>query len=165
MNIEAYTKVGAVNPGVGLMIYDWESKKTITVDVRDGRPFDNKTIAHYVYGIEWTPDGTELLFHRTYRKQDIMELAAANTETGECRVVVHEEWPASFVENTAEMKFLEDGNRFIWQSERNGFKNYYLYDLKSGLINPITNHNFEVAGIEKVDEKAGYLYYMARSAD
>lgn len=165
MNVEAYTKVGTVNPEVGLIIYDLESGKTVTVDVRDGQPFDNKTIGHYVYGIEWTPNGSELLFHRTNRKQDVMELAAANPETGKCRVVVHEEWPASFVENSPAMKFLEDGLRFIWESERNGFKNYYLYDVKTGLINPITAHGFEVAGIEKVDEKANLLYYMARSGD
>ncbi len=165
MNIEAYTKVGAVNPVVGLMIYDLDSKKTVTVDVRDGKPFDNSVVGHYVYDIEWSPDGSELLFHRTNRKQDIMEWTAANPETGKCRVMVREEWPASFVENSPEIKFLEDGKRFIWNSERDGFKNYYLYDFKEGLINPITSHEFEVAGIEKVDEKAGYLYYMARSGD
>ena len=165
MNVEAYTKVGAVNPVVGLMVYDRETKKTTTVDVRDGLPFDNLVVGHYVYGIEWAPNGSELLFHRTNRKQDIMELTAADPASGKCRVVVREEWPASFVENSPEMKFLEDGQRFIWNSERNGFKNYYLYDLKKGLINPLTTHEFEVAGIEKVDEKAGNLYYMARSGD
>lgn len=165
MNVEAYTKVGAVNPVVGLMIYDLDSKKTVVVDVRDGQPFDNQVVGHYVYGIDWSPDGSELLFHRTNRKQDVMELTAANPETGNCRVVVREEWPASFVENSPEMKFLKDGKRFIWNSERNGYKNYYLYDVKTGLINPITRHDFEVAGIEKVDEKAGFLYYMARSGN
>jgi dipeptidyl-peptidase-4 len=165
LNVEAYTKVGAVNPVVGLMIYDLETKETVTVDVRDGQPFDNQTIGHYVYGIEWTPDGSELLFHRTNRKQDIMELTAADPQTGACRVVVHEEWPASFVENSPEMKFLTDGHRFIWTSERTGYKNYYLYDLKKGLINPLTTHDYEVAGIEKVDEKTGFVYYMARSGD
>lgn len=165
MNVEAYTKVGAVNPVVDLMIYDLDSKNTVKVDVRDGEPFENNVIGQYVYGIEWSPDGTELLFHRTNRKQDVMELVAADPETGKCRVVVHEEWLASFTENTPEMQFLNDGKRFIWESERNGFKNYYLYDLKEGLINPLTTHKFEVAGIEKVDEKAGYFYYMARSGN
>lgn len=165
MNVEAYTKVGAVNPVAGLMIYDLKTGKTVTVDVRDGKPFDNQVVGHYVYGIEWSPDGSELLFHRTNRKQDIMEWAAADPETGKCRVVVHEEWPASFVENTPEMKFLSDGKRFIWASERNGFKNYYLYDLKEGLINPVTQHEFEVAGIVKIDEKKNELWYLARSGD
>ncbi len=165
MNVEAYTKVGAVNPVVELYIYDLESWKTTKVDVRDGKPFSNNVVGHYVYKIEWSPDGTELLFHRTNRKQDVMEWAAANAETGKCRVVVREEWPASFTENTPFKKFLKDKKRFIWQSERNGFKNYYLYDLKEGLIAPITNHRFEVAGVVKIDEDKNLLYYMARSGD
>jgi len=165
MNIEAYTKVGAVNPVVDLMIYDLETKKTLTLDVRDGQPFSDNVVGHYVYDIQWSPDGTELLFHRTNRKQDIMEWTAANAGTGKCRVVVREEWPESFVENHPHMQFLDDQQRFIWESERNGFKNYYLYDLKKGLINPITAHEFEVAGVVKVDEAKNELYYLARSGD
>ncbi len=87
-------------------------KKTVKVDVRNGKPFENNVVGQYVYGIEWSPEGTELLFHRTNRKQDIMEWTAANPETGKCRVVVHEEWPASFTENTPEMRFLKDGKAF-----------------------------------------------------
>ncbi len=165
MNIEAYTKVGAINPVVELYIYDLETEKTVLVDVRDGQPFDDNVVGHYVYKIEWSPDGTELLFHRTNRKQDIMEWTAANAETGKCRVVIREEWPASFTENTPFMRYLEDEKRFIWESERNGFKNYYLYDLQAGLLNPITTHDFEVAGVVKLDEKKDLLYYMARSGD
>jgi len=165
MNIEAYTKVGAVNPVVELMIYDLETQKTITVDVREGEAFSDNVVGHYIYKIEWAPDGTELLFHRTNRKQDIMEWTAANAETGKCRVVVREQWPASFTSNTPYMKYLNDNKRFIWESERNGFKNYYLYDLKEGLIAPITSHGFEVAGVVKIDEEKDLLYYMARSGD
>lgn len=165
MNIEAYTKVGAVNPLVELMIYDLETKKTVQVDVRDGKEFNDEVVGHYVYKIEWSPDGAELLFHRTNRKQDIMEWTAADPKTGKCRVVVREEWPASFTTNTPVRQFLEDGSRFIWQSERNGFKNFYLYDIYQGLLHPITEHDFEVSNIVKVDEKKNLLYYMARSGD
>jgi len=165
VEIEPYTKVGAVNPVVDILIYDLESKKTITVDARDGQPFDDSVVGHYLYGVEWSPGGDELLFHRTNRKQDILEWAAANPETGECRVIVHEEWPASFTENTPEMQFLEDGKRFIWNSERNGYHNYYLYNLKDGLISTLTDHQFEVSGIVKIDEENKLFYYMARSGD
>jgi dipeptidyl-peptidase-4 len=63
------------------------------------------------------------------------------------------------------MKFLQDGKRFIWASERSGFNNYYLYNIDGTLINPITKHDFEVARIIKVDESEGVLYYLARSGD
>ena len=35
---------------------------------------------------EWSPDGRELLFLRTNRRQNVMELAAANLSSGACRV-------------------------------------------------------------------------------
>ena len=165
MNIEAYTKVGAENQVVELFIYDLASKKTIQVDVRDSNRFTDKVVGHYVYKINWSPNGKELLFHRTNRKQDIMEWTAANAETGKCRVVVREEWPASFTENEPFRQFLTDEKRFIWESERNGFKNYYLYDLQKGLINPVTQHKFKVAGIIHLDEIKNELWYLARSGD
>ncbi len=165
LEVEPYTKVGALNPVVGLLIYDLESKKTITVDVRDGNPFTDEVTGHYIYGIEWSPDGTELLFHRTNRRQNIMEWTAANIETGKCRVIVREEWLPGYTTNSPDFQFLSDNKRFIWTSERTGFKNYLLYDLSGKLLATVTNHPFEVAGIVKVDEKAGHLYYMARSGE
>ncbi|HSO86757.1 MAG TPA: DPP IV N-terminal domain-containing protein, partial [Draconibacterium sp.] len=165
VEIEPYTKVGAINPVVGLMIYDMESKKTVAVDVRDGKPMTDDVLGHYVYDIQWSPDGAELLFHRANRRQNIMEWTAASAETGKCRVVVHEEWLPSYTTNSPEFQFLKDNKRFIWTSERKGFKNYLFYDLNGKLLATITNHPFEVAGIVKVDEKAGHLYYMARSGD
>lgn len=165
LEVEPYTKVGAINPEVGLMIYDVDSKKTVTVDVRDGKPFTDQSTGHYIYDIQWSPDGTELLFHRTNRKQNIMEWVAANPETGKCRVVVREEWLPSYTTNSPEFKFLTDNYRFVWTSENTGFKNYKLYDLSGKQLATLTNHPFEVAGMVKIDEKAGTLYYMARSAD
>src|SRR5690606_38890689 len=86
-------------------------------------------------------------------------------ETTKCRVVVREEWPASWVENSPTMRFLADGKRFIWASERTGSRNYYLYDLSGKLLATLTNHPFEVGPIVMVDEKGGFLWYMARSGD
>jgi dipeptidyl-peptidase-4 len=165
LDVEPYPKVGATNPVVDLLIYDRKNKTTVTVDVRSGHPFENAVVGHYVYDVSWTADGKELLFHRTNRRQNILELCAATPRTGKTRVIVREEWPASWTENRPEMQFLKDGRRFIWCSERTGWKNYYLFNLAGELITTLTAHAFEVAGIVRVDEAAGLLYYMARSGD
>ncbi|MGH9308839.1 MAG: DPP IV N-terminal domain-containing protein, partial [Vicinamibacterales bacterium] len=166
MDVEAYPKAGAPNPVVDLLIFDVQTRKTSKVDVRDGKPFDNAVPGYYAYSVAWTPDGRELLFNRTNRRQNVLELAAADPETGEVRVVIREEWPDSWVENTPTMVFLEDGRRFIWQSERNGWKNFYLYDLSGKLITPLTTHStFETAALVKVDEAAGVMFYTARDGD
>ena len=116
--------------------------------------------------MSWSPDGKELLFNRTNRRQNVLEFAAANPDTGATRVIVHEEWPTGWIENRPPMQFLKDNRRFIWESERNGFANLYLYDLSGKLITPLTAHtSFEVSGIVKVDEAAGVIFYTARDGD
>ena len=165
MDVEAYPKSGVDNPIVDIFVYDVASGKSTTLDIRDGRAFTNDVVGHYAYNVRWSPNGRELLVNRTNRRQNIMELTACSPESGKCRVVIHEEWLPSWVENNPQQTWLADKNRFIWLSERNGFKNYYLYDLSGKLINPITQHQFEVASIVKVDEAANTLWYMGRDGE
>ena len=164
-DIEAYPKAGERNPIVELYVYDLATKQKTRIDVRDGKPFTDDVIGHYVYNIGWTPDGSEITFNRTNRRQNIMEFTACNPSTGQCRVIVREEWLTGWVENNPTMRYLADGKRFIWASERNGFRNYYLYDLTGKLIAPLTQHQFDVGAIVKIDEKANTFHYMARSGD
>ncbi len=165
LEVMSYPKVGEPNLPVDLMVYDLETKKITEIEARDGKPFADGPLGTYLYGMAWTPDGKEFLYHTTNRKQDIMEYRAADPNTGKSRTVVREEWLPSFTRNTPEMRVLEDGQRFIWASERTGFNNYYLYNFDGTLITPLTQHEFEVNNIIRVDEKAGYMYYMARSGD
>jgi dipeptidyl-peptidase 4 len=165
MDIEAYPKAGVDNPIADILIYDLVTKQTLRVDVRNGKPFENAVVGHYVYNVRWSPNGAELLCNRTNRRQNIMEFTACNPATGKCRVIMREEWLPSWTENSPSLQYLKDNNRFIWTSERTGFKNFYLYDLSGKLLVTLTNHPFEVANIVRVDEAAGLLYYLARSGD
>jgi dipeptidyl-peptidase-4 len=165
LDVEPYMKVGATNPVVDLLIYDLKTQKVTALDVRDGKPFDNSVLGHYVYGVSWSADSKELLFHRTNRRQNIMELCAGNPESGACRVVVREEWLPSWVENLPPMRFLKDGRRFLLTSERTGWRNLYVCDLDGKPPIPLTRHAFEVADLVRVDEAAGRVYYMTRSGD
>jgi dipeptidyl-peptidase-4 len=165
LGVEPYPKAGGTNPVVDLLIYDVKAKTTVRVDVRDGQPWDNNVVGHYVYGVAWSPDGTQLLFHRTNRRQNILEFCAADPASGKCRVIVHETWPASWVENLPSMRFLQDGRRFLWTSQRSGWKNFYLYDLVEGLLRPLTEYGFDVGEVVDVDERFGVVYYLAHSGD
>ena len=93
IDTEAYPKSGVPNPIVDLFVYDVAARRSIRIDVRDGKPFDDAVVGHYVYHVAWSPDGRELLFFRTNRHQNVMEVTAANPATGACRVILREEWP------------------------------------------------------------------------
>ena len=165
LDIEAYPKPGSENPVVDLVVHDLATGRKTWIDVRDGKPFDNTVVGHYVYNIAWSANGKELLFHRTNRLQKVMELVVADPATGKVRVVVREEWTPSWVENLPEHRFLKDGRRFIWASQRTGQRNYYLCDLDGAKPVPLTRHATEVANIVAVDEMGATLYYMARTGD
>lgn len=161
-DIEAYPKAGQPNPVADIYVYDVNMKATVKIDVRDGRPFDDNVVGHYVYEVTWSPDGRELLFNRTNRRQNILEFSAADPATGKVRVILREEWPTGWVENSPSITWLKDKKRFLWVSERTGYRNIFLYDISGKMLVQLTNHPFEVGQIVKLDEAAGRLYYMAR---
>jgi len=159
LDVEAYPKPGKPNPIVDLFVYDVASKTSRRIDVRDGKPFDNDVVGHYVYNVSWSADGRELLLNRTNRRQNVLEFAACSPETGRCHAIVHEEWPTGWIENRPEIRFLKDGHRFIWESERTGWKNFYLYDLNGTLVTPITRQTTcEADNIVLVDEARNLLF-------
>lgn len=158
---EAYPKAGTANPIVSLHVHDLTTRRSIRVDAASGEA----SLAEYVYGVRWSPKGDELLFHRTNRKQNRMQLCAASPRTGAIRVILEEAHLESWVDNSPEIHWLEDRRRFLWASERNGFKNYYLYDLSGKLLNAVTQNEFDADRIVGVDEKRGEVYYLARSGD
>jgi len=160
LDVEAYPKAGTPNPEVTLLVYDLASKKTTTVDVK----FNDAGLGEYVYDVRWSPDGKELFYNRTNRKQNVMEFCAADPASGQSRTIVRESQPQSWAENHPDVQFLKDNRRFLWSSERNGYKNLYLYDITGKELATLTRHTFDVGSVVRLDEDGKKVWYTARSA-
>lgn len=167
LDVEAYPKAGADNPIVDLYVYDLATKQSKRMDVRfDGG--NGADIGTYVYEVRWSPDGKELLFNRTNRKQNTMEFCAANPSTGECRVIIRETSP-TWTDNSPSIVYVNEDRpgpkRFFWRSERSGFYNWYLYDLTGKLYNAVTKNQFEAERIVRQEAAKGVLFYLARDGE
>lgn len=152
-----YPKPGEPNPVAGLEIYDTQSKRRVTVDVGPGTD-------QYIYWCRWTPDSSALMFNRTNRHQNLLEVLLADPQSGESRLLLHETqetWQA----NHPSLRFLSDGDRFIWESERSGNLQYELWSLSRGRLAEITRHDFPVQSIVRVDEANGRLWYTALGSE
>jgi dipeptidyl-peptidase-4 len=173
LDVEAYPKAGTPNPVADVFVYDVIAPRTIKIDARDGQPFGDSVVGHYVYNVRWLADGRELLLNRANRRQQILEVAACSPLSGKCRTVLHDQWTTGWINTDADPRvspsptprFLSDGRRFIWESDRSGWKNYYLYDVAGQLIAPLTSNAFEAGSIVKIDERAGLMFYTARDGD
>jgi dipeptidyl-peptidase-4 len=159
--VEPYPKAGTANPKVQVRIYDTQSGATRTVETG----FAPAESGEYVYDIRWSPKGDALHFARANRKQNAMQLCEANPSTGVVRVLAEERQPQSWAENHPTVRFLEDGERFIWSTERNGFRNLALRDRSGREIARLTNHQADVLEVLRVDEKAGWLWYTANTGE
>ncbi|MBM4104833.1 MAG: hypothetical protein FJ257_00765 [Phycisphaerae bacterium] len=151
---EHYPKPGDPNPSPRLLIHDLEQGTTVAVD-------SGEDPEAYLYAVQFSPDGRELLFFRLNRRQDHLELVAADIETGASRVVL-EERQETWQKHRPTMRFLADGRRFIWESERSGFAHYELWDLSGSRLAELTRGEFPVESIVEVDEDRGVLWFSAR---
>ncbi len=122
----------------------------------------------------WHPDGSELFFLRMDPEFKRLDLMIANVETGASRVILTEAqetfvmaeefYDAGLIGGWLQpFTLLEDGKRFVWASERDGWRQLYLYDTDGNLIRRLTAGSFPVVGGITVDERLGWVYFIAQA--
>lgn len=95
---------------------------------------------------------------RTWSKIDVLK---ANTSTGEVEVLFSEESKPYFNTRYAQLAIINEGEEYIWWSERTGWGQLYRYDSNGNLKNRITNGYYTVGDIAKIDTAAQTIYYSA----
>ena len=80
-DVEAYPKAGAPNPDRrSVRLRRRRRRRATRIDVRDGKPFDNAVVGHYVYRVSLVAGRhASCSFNRTNRRQNILEFDGART--------------------------------------------------------------------------------------
>ena len=139
-----YPKAGDKNPKVSLHIYDIDTRQSIKVQI-DG------DAEQYLFNVRFSPNGEELLFSRMSRRQNQLDVMAADVSDGKTRVVVSEK-QVTWQNSQPLMRFLDDGKRFIWETERTLWKQFELRDLAGEKVADLTDFgDFPCNKIELVD--------------
>ena len=81
--------------------------------------------------VDWLSDSKRVAIERLNREQNQLELLFADAATGAARTVLAEQ-DKYWINLSDDLYFLADGRRFLWSSERSGFRHLYLYDLAGG---------------------------------
>lgn len=150
-----YPKAGEKNSLVSINVYDLESEETTNMDVGDE---DDQ----YIPRIKWTKDANTLSIMRLNRLQNQLDILHANAATGESKVVYQEQnqWYISEASDQT-ITYLEDGEHFILNSEKDGYFHLYKYNITTGEISAITSGDFDVSSFIGYDEKNKLLYYTS----
>jgi dipeptidyl-peptidase-4 len=151
LELERYPNSGRSNPTVKLFVIDLAARKPVEFKTESGPDV-------YITRIVWREDNSELFFQRLNRLQNRLELMAADPASGNVRTVLLEE-EECFINLHDDFRPLQDNNRFLWSSERTGWKHLYLYDFAGNLVRPLTSGEWEASDISLIDEKNGWVYF------
>ena len=141
LNNVRYPMAGMTSHKVTVGIYNPETQKTIYLNAGD--PTDR-----YFTNISWAPDAKSLYLIELNRDQNHAKLCQYNAETGELMGTLFEETHPKYVEPQHPIVFLPwDSNKFIYQSQRDGFNHLYLYGTDGKLIKQLTEGKWLVSDI------------------
>jgi dipeptidyl-peptidase-4 len=151
--MERYPVAGGANPIVRVLV--------AAVDGGEPREMDSGTETDiYIPRVNWLPDSKRVAIERLNRAQTTLDLLIADSQTGKTRTVLSETDPF-WINLGDELHFLRNGQRFLWSSERSGYRHLYLYDVEGRQLAQLTNGDWEITALDVVDEVNGLVYFTA----
>ena len=147
-----YPKVGTTNSAVRVGVVPTSGGPSTWIQV----PGDPR--AGYVPWMEWA-GSRELLVQHLNRLQNADDVLLADAATGAARTVVAER-DSAWIDLVDEVPWLAGGQRFLWTSERDGWRHVYTV-ARTGETRLVTPGAFDIVSVVKVDEAGGFLYFIA----
>lgn len=119
---------------------------------------------NYIPRMEWAANSDELIFQHLNRLQNTNEAMFADIHTGNVRVLFTDR-DSTWVDVVDDMQWIGKGRSVLWESEWDGWKHVYRIGRDGGDVELITAGQFDVMSVTAVDEKGGWLYFMASPDD
>lgn len=146
-----YPKAGETPSECRVGVVSAEGGKTTWVDVA-GDPRNN-----YIPRMIWNPDSKSILLQQINRAQNHNKVWKSTLD-GTSKVV-YEDKETAWLEAVDDFNFTKDGKSFTWVSEKGGWK--AVYTISDSQEARITPENQDMVSIQLIDEKGGWLYFIA----
>ena len=133
-----YPMAGEASHKVTVGVYDLTTGKTVYL--KAGDPTDR-----YFTNIAWSPTDEAVYMIEVNRDQTDMELVKYDATTGEKLSTLYKEHHDKYVHPVTPITFLPwDTDKFILQSEKDGYNHLYLFNAKGEQLKQITSGKWVV---------------------
>ena len=156
---DKYPMAGETSHKVYVGVYDVNNNSTVYLKTAD--PTDR-----YFTNISWSPDEKTIYIFELNRDQNHMQLISYDAASGEKKDLIFEERNEKYVEPQHPLVFLPwDSNKFLFQSRRDGFNQFYTYDLSTKTTRQLTKGKFEVMNFLGFNSAAKSVVYTSNEAN
>ena len=142
-----------------ILVFDMETHEHVRLDT-DKWPDQSLGGVYFSGGGIYMSDESDYLWIlRRNRTWDEIDVVKANTETGESEVLWSETSKPYFNVMNSYLGVINNGEEYIWWSERTGWGQLYRYDSDGNLMNRITDGHYMVGSVAAIDTTAQTIYY------
>jgi len=117
----------------------------------------------YLARVDWTRDARHVVFQRESRDQKTLALVQVDARSLRRKTLLTET-SGTWINLHDDLRFLDDG-RFVWSSEREGYRQLYLHGADGVLLHPLTRGPFDVDRLLAVDRANGLVYFASNRDD
>lgn len=149
---QRHPKPGTSNPRVRAGVVRLDDSQTTWTDL-GSYPYE------YVVRVKWLPDSKRLAVQTLNRPQTELDLFFADAKTGATSHVMRET-NDGWVNVHDDLWFLDDGEHFVWQSERDGYAHLYMFDMDGELQHQVTRGDWALrpsGGLPGLDQAVAYI--------
>jgi dipeptidyl-peptidase-4 len=112
---------------------------------------------NYIARMDWAGNSAEIVFQHLNRLQNTNRVMIGDIRTGEAKTIFTDR-DECWVNVVDDMIWVNSGQGFAWLSERDGWQHVYIVS-RQGEAKLITPGEYDVLGIDAIDERAGWLYF------
>jgi dipeptidyl-peptidase-4 len=149
-----YPKAGEANSAARVGVVGASGGPTRWLDI----PGDPRN--HYIARMDWAASSEEVVLQRLNRLQNTNEVILGDARSGKVRTLLTER-DSTWVEVIDDLVWLNRGKSFTWVSERDGWNHVYVVSRDGKSVRLVTRGAFDVLKVVGVDDKNGWLYYIA----
>lgn len=147
-----YPKAGELPSSCKVGVVSTTGGNTKWMEV-EGDPRNN-----YIPRMIWHPDSERILIQQVNRAQNHNKVHFCNIKSGKVSLT-YEDIETAWLEVVDDFQFLNQGKAFTWISEKSGWK--AAYTITEGQEKQLTPIGQDMLSVQLIDEKNGWLYYIA----
>jgi len=153
-----YPKVGEKNPAAKVGVVALKDQKTVWAD------FKGDAHNMYIPRMSWAGNSDEIIVQRMNRKQDTNKVYLVNAMSGQLNHI-YTEREQTFIEWVYDVTWVENSESFLWISEQDDWRHIYKISRDGSKVTDLTPGNFDITSIKSIDEKNGWVYFIASPDD
>src|SRR5580692_8462050 len=156
-----YPQAGEANPVVRVGVVNVTGGESKWMDT-------GKNTDVYLARVNWLPDSRSVAIQRLNRGQNQLDLLFADAACFATKTVLTES-DKYWINISDDLYFFSDNKRFLWSSERTGYRHFYLYDTDGKELAQLSSGEWAISDLggfgpgsanhPAVDEASGYIYF------